>query len=210
MNSRTYALVMTTLSFVGLIVMLLAMSAIEHKRNTRAAQMAAGPYSDQERLPVLKQVIDFALTNQAGEEISRADMAGKIWVANFIFTSCPTICPNMTRGMASLQADFAVAEDVHFVSITVDPKRDTPEVLTDYAKQYDANLDRWDFLTGTKEAIQTLSVEGFMIGSGDEMINHSPKFALVDRNGNLRGYYTGTEIEELNRLRFDIEYLRGE
>ena len=82
-------------------------------------------------------------------------------------------------------------------------------MLEAYGKKHDANFDQWSFLTGTEDDIKTLSVEGFFIGSGDDMVNHSSKFVLVDRDGNLRGYYTGTDSEEVQRLTADIEILRG-
>ena len=98
---------------------------------------------------VAVSVPDFSLTNQQGEPLGLSDMAGKIWVADFIFTNCPTICPAMTQEMARLQSEF-VADPVYFVSFSVDPERDTPRVLSRYASAYGADDRRWHFLTGTK------------------------------------------------------------
>jgi protein SCO1/2 len=210
MTTRTYALVMTTLSFIGLVTMLVAMSAMRQEREVNAEQILGEFVMEQDGLPILGNVTDFQLQDQSGAMMSLADMEGKVWVVDFIFTSCAGVCPKMSRSMATLQRDFEAMEDVHFVSITVDPERDSPEVLTTYAAKYEANHDQWHFLTGSKADIKKLSTEGFFIGFGDEMINHSSKFTLVDRQGNLRGFYTGTEPEEVDRLRTDIETLRAE
>jgi protein SCO1/2 len=160
-------------------------------------------------MPIYGEVVDFELTNQFGSPMNRADMDGSIWVVDFIFTSCPGVCPQMSLSMVTLQEYFKDVENVRFLSVSVDPDQDTPEVLEAYGKKHDANFDQWSFLTGTEDDIQTLSVDGFFIGSGDELINHSSKFVLVDREGNLRGYYTGTDSEEVQRLAADIEILRG-
>ena len=208
MSTRTYALVMTTLCFIGLVAMLIAMSAIEQESQVEAEQVfTMDTVPEEDGLPLYGNVTDFALQTQSGAMMKLADMKDKIWVVDFIFTSCAGVCPKMTRNMALLQTDFADMEDVHFVSITVDPERDSPEVLATYAKKYEANLERWHFLTGSEEDILTLSREGFMIGSGDEMIIHSPKFVLVDQDGVLRGFYTGDEPAEMDRLRVDIATL---
>lgn len=209
MTTRTYALVMTVLSVIGLVAMLFAMSAIEKDRQAVAERKSAEFTAQQEILPVIGHVTDFQLQDQSGAMMKLADMDNKVWVVDFIFTSCPGVCPKMSRSMSTLQSDFADVDDVHFVSITVDPKRDSPEVLAAYAEKYDANHVRWHFLTGSEADIKKLSTEGFMIGFGDEMINHSSKFTLVDRKGNLRGFYTGTEPEEIDRLRADINTLRS-
>ena len=105
-------------------------------------------------------VPDFNLTNQQGKPLALSDMVGKIWVADFIFTNCPTICPAMTSEMARLQSEF-VADPVYFVSFSVDPERDTSEVLSRYAKEYGADDRRWHFLTGKKEGIYELAKDGF-------------------------------------------------
>ena len=209
MTTRTYALVMTVLSFIGLIAMLLAMSAIEQQRQARADQLSIEFTAEQDGLPIMGRVTDFQLQDQSGATMKLADMDDKVWVVDFIFTSCAGVCLKMSRSMSGLQRDFAGIEEVHFVSITVDPERDSPEVLATYAKKYEANHDQWHFLTGSIEDIKKLSIEGFLMGFGDEMINHSSRFILVDREGNLRGFYTGTEPEEVDRLRTDIETLRG-
>ena len=144
--------------------------------------------------PVQKHVSlsvpDFTLTNQQAESFGLTDLVGKIWIANFIFTNCPTICPKMTQKMAELQSEFE-NEPVYFVSFTVDPDRDTTEVLSEYAKRYAADDKRWHFLTGDKELIYQIANEGFKLAASPHGngFPHSSKFALVRPDGKVHGYY---------------------
>ena len=153
-------------------------------------------------------VPDFSLTERTGRTVSRADLAGQVWVADFIFTNCAGTCPMMTDVMKGLQD--ALPESVRLVSFTVDPYRDTPEVLTNYADRHDIEGDRWIFLTGEKDALYSLSKDGFhlavddTIGTEIEPITHSTRLALVDRDGEIRGYYSGTETEAIARLSDDV------
>ena len=153
-------------------------------------------------------VPDFSLTERTGRPVSRADLAGQVWVADFIFTNCAGTCPMMTDVMKGLQD--ALPESVRLVSFTVDPYRDTPEVLTNYADRHDIEGDRWIFLTGEKDALYSLSKDGFhlavddTIGTEIEPITHSTRLALVDRDGEIRGYYSGTETEAIARLSDDV------
>lgn len=157
------------------------------------------------------QLPDFSLTDQFGASFASSDLHDKVWVADFIFTSCATICPPMTIQMASLQDEFAGA-DVHFVSFSVDPERDTPTVLRRYADNYGADGGRWAFLTGQKTAIYQLAHEGFNLATGHKgsEILHSTRFVLVDRNQQLRGYYESRSPGSLQQLRKDIKKLLEE
>ena len=154
------------------------------------------------------QLPDFSLTDQFGASFALSDLYDKVWVADFIFTSCATICPPMTVQMAILQDEF-VGEDVHFVSFSVDPERDTPTVLRRYADNYGADGGRWAFLTGQKTAIYQLAHEGFNLATGHRgsEILHSTRFVLVDRNQQLRGYYESRSPGSLQQLRKDIRTL---
>lgn len=154
---------------------------------------------------------DFTLTNQQGQPFGSADLGGKIWVADFIFTHCLTICPTMTLEMARLQSDF-VEKPVYFVSFSVDTERDTPEVLSRYAAQYGADERRWQFLTGEKERIYQLAKEGFSLAAGHRGsdILHSPRFVLVTPDGDIRGRYDSRSKPALLRLRRDINALLSE
>ena len=154
------------------------------------------------------QLPDFSLTDQFGAAFASSDLHDKVWVADFIFTNCATICPPMTIQMASLQDDFA-GEDVHFVSFSVDPERDTPTALRRYADNYGADGGRWAFLTGQKEAIYQLAQDGFNLAAGHRgsEILHSTRFVLVDRNQQVRGYYDSRSKVHLQQLRQDIQTL---
>jgi cytochrome oxidase Cu insertion factor (SCO1/SenC/PrrC family) len=125
------------------------------------------PGTSSPTLPVYASVPDFALTDQKGRPVRKVDFEGKIWIASFIFTTCPDECPLMTAEMARLQSDLAEVPELRLVSITVDPGRDTPAVLSEYAERFHANPERWLFLTGDKAAIYRLAREGFRLGMVD-------------------------------------------
>jgi protein SCO1 len=154
------------------------------------------------------EVPDFSLTDQHATPIAMSDLRGKIWVADFIFTRCVAACPLMTDKMAQLQQEFS-AENVHFVSFSVDPEYDTPAVLSQYADRYGAAQTRWSFLTGEKDAIYQLAHGGFNLAVGQEKaeILHSSRFVLVDRQGQIRGYYDSNETEALEELRRALKAL---
>jgi cytochrome oxidase Cu insertion factor (SCO1/SenC/PrrC family) len=126
------------------------------------------------RLPVYAVVPDFQLVNRNDQPIQRADLWGKIWVADFIFTHCPDECPLMSAEMARLQVDMADVENFRSVSITVDPDRDTPTVLSQYAERFATDPMRWLFLTGEKRAIHHLAREGFRVGIVDPTAGIQP------------------------------------
>ena len=155
-------------------------------------------------------VPDFSLTDQQGETLGLSDMKGKIWVADFIFTNCPTICPAMTQEMARLQSEF-VADPVYFVSFSVDPERDTVNVLSRYAKEYGADERRWYFLTGDRAHIYQLAEKGFSLAAGHKgaEVLHSTRFVLVAPDGNIHGYYDSRSKPALLRLRRDVKALLG-
>lgn len=155
-------------------------------------------------------VPDFTLTNQQGNLLGLSDMAGKIWVADFIFTNCPTICPAMTLEMARLQSEFATSP-VYFVSFSVDPERDTSDVLSRYAAAYGADERRWHFLTGDKADIYQLAEEGFSLAAGHKGIEilHSTRFVLITPDGNIYGHYDSRSKPALLRLRRDVRTLLG-
>jgi cytochrome oxidase Cu insertion factor (SCO1/SenC/PrrC family) len=109
-------------------------------------------------------VPDFVLHERSGRLVTREDLRGKVWIADFIFTRCSTECPLVSARMARLQEEFATVTDLYLVSITVDPEHDTPEVLARYAESFGAHPQRWLFLTGDKAAIYRLAQEGFRLG----------------------------------------------
>ena len=167
-------------------------------------------YKPVQPLPVLGQIADFHLLNSDGKIVSLKDLKDKVWVADFIFTTCGGICPTMTANMAQLHRSYVLADDVRLVSISVNPENDTPELLKTYAKKFKANTGRWLFLTGPLADIQKLVVGSFKLGKIDEPVFHSSYFTLVDREGRIRGYYDGMDKEKLARLFKDIAtLLRG-
>ena len=153
---------------------------------------------------------DFVLTDSNGDEFSSQKLQGKVWVADFIFTTCGNICPIMTQNMAQLYRSYKLMNDVSWVSISVNPETDTPEVLQNYAKKFDANPKQWHFLTGTRDNITDITVKGFKMGSVDEPVFHSGKFVLVDRHMRVRGYYEGTEDADITKLFKDLAKLLQE
>lgn len=164
-----------------------------------------------EPLPVLGKLPGFSLVNRDGRTVRLEDLAGTPWVADFIFTRCPASCPMMSARMARLNRDLPGDLDVRLVSFSVDPGHDTPEVLQRYAASFQAP-DRWLFLTGGKEDIRRLSIEGFKLGldmdpapgSGPEPILHSTRFVLVDGEGSIRGYYEAFDEASMEKLRGDL------
>ncbi len=159
-------------------------------------------------------VPSFQLTNQNGQPFGSAQLAGKIWIADFIYTTCPGPCPMISSRMSELQKPLEKT-DVHLVSFSVDPEKDTPEVLRRYAERLQAEPGRWDFLTGPKSAIYSLSHDGFKLaisdGSDAQGIPvHSTRIVLVDRHSQIRGYYDATEADAVTKLVADTNHLLRE
>lgn len=161
-------------------------------------------------LPVLTQLPDFRLIERSGQHLGLADLKGKVWIADFIFTRCPGPCPRMSSRMASLQRDLRSEEGLRLVSISVDPEFDTREVLARYAAQYQAEDGRWLFLTGDKTAIHHLAKSGFLVGGVDDVTLHTTRFVLIDRQGRVRGYYSSGDEEDLRKLENDARALLRE
>jgi protein SCO1/2 len=159
-------------------------------------------------------VPSFQLTNQNGQSFGSAQLAGKIWIADFIYTTCPGPCPMISGRMSELQKPLDKT-DVHLVSFSVDPEKDTPKVLHAYAEKLQAEPGRWDFLTGSKSAIYKLSHDGFKLAVTDGsdaqgLPVHSTRMVLVDRRGQIRGYYDATEPEAITKLLADTNHLLRE
>ncbi len=156
----------------------------------------------------------FQLVNQNGQPFGSAQLAGKIWVADFIYTTCPGPCPMISSRMSELQKPLEKS-DVHLISFSVDPEKDTPQVLRGYAEKLQADPARWDFLTGPKSAIYNLSHDSFKLavsdGSDERGIPvHSTRMVLVDRRGQIRGYYDATEADAVTKLLADTNHLLRE
>jgi protein SCO1/2 len=156
----------------------------------------------------------FHLTNQNGQPFGSAQLSSKIWIADFIYTTCPGPCPMISSRMSELQKPLEKT-DVHLVSFSVDPEKDTPEVLRGYANKLQAEPARWDFLTGAKSAVFKLSHDGFKLGVSDGsdaqgIPLHSTRIVLVDRHAQIRGYYDATEPEAITKLLADTNHLLRE
>lgn len=167
-------------------------------------------------LPELSPLLPFSLTSQSGETVGLETFRGQVWIAAFMFTRCPTVCPEITRRMKGVQ-DRAKARNlpVRLVSFSVDPEHDTPEVLAKYAAEYGADVATWSFLTGDYETIAKTAEQGFKVGlsgkadpNAEHMgITHGSHLVLVDQRGVIRGYYRTREDAELDRLLEDVKKL---
>ncbi|MEO0326562.1 MAG: SCO family protein, partial [Myxococcota bacterium] len=164
--------------------------------------------------PVLQPVADFRLLDQRGEAFGSAELAGHVWVANFVFTTCPSVCPMLTQQMANLDRRFqADALEVRLVSFSVDPGHDTPEVLAAYAARHGADATRWRFLTGPPDEVKAAIEGGLRMRMGEREapggdIPHGMHFVLVDAEGRLRGFYR-SDGDGLAKLERDVGTLLG-
>ena len=168
--------------------------------------------------PTYSQVPDFELIDRRGNVFTREDLRGTVFVANFIFASCTSMCPMLSSEMARLQHTLQQEpfwDEIRLVSISVDPGHDTPAVLAEYADRYDADPEHWRFLTGAREEIWSLSVDGFKLAVGDapagadEPLFHSDRFVLADREGRIRGYYEALSPDGRKKLLADLRAVVG-
>lgn len=158
------------------------------------------------------KIADFAFTNQNGKIISQKDYEGKIYVADFFFTTCPTICPKMTDNMVWLQNEIKNNEKVKLLSFSVTPDIDSVPVLKKYAEEKGVLDSKWNLLTGDKKDIYYLARKSFLVvktGSPEEIYDmvHTENFVLVDQKNRIRGFYDGTNLEEVKQLLEDINFL---
>lgn len=160
-------------------------------------------------------VPQFSLIERSGKATTLADLRGSIWIADFIYTTCQDTCPMQTAAMAQLQEQWKDRAGLKLVSFSIDPEKDTTEVLSRYADRYGADSQRWLFLTGAKEEISRLVQEGFRLsavslssdGKKDSVIMHSPRFVLIDKQAEIRGYYDSRDQQALERLKKDVATL---
>jgi protein SCO1/2 len=169
-------------------------------------------------LPDLGRVPLFHLTDQTGAPFAESSLHGRVWIANFIFTRCPDICPLFTQEMANVEGELADLTNVRYVSFSVDPDYDTPERLAAFAKEHHATSRRWSFVTGKSDDIQKVVVDGFKISLNREghpdagkasfvNIVHGVHFILVDQQGVIRGYYDSKDPERVKLLIRDARRL---
>jgi protein SCO1/2 len=183
---------------IGLLLLILSLSLAFLLAKARATQ------EHRESLPVLAPIADFSLTNQNNAAVSLADLRGRVWVADIIFTTCPGPCLRMTRQMKELQDALPADNKMKLVSLTTNPDHDSPEILKIYGMHHGADTNRWMFLTGTKKQINNLAVDSLKLSavekkpeervSPEDLWVHSTIFVLVDKHAQLRGIYqTGGE-----------------
>ncbi len=166
----------------------------------------SGPSRD-----VVATLPEFSLLDQDGRPFTRDSVAGKVWVADFVFTRCAGPCPMMTGKMLRVQTALANSR-VKLVTFSVDPAYDTPDVLRNYGRQYSADFTRWTFVTGSEPAMQSLAKSlliGIQPAVADQPIIHSTHFILVDRKGNVYGPYNGEDDEGWRELVNDARKLSG-
>jgi cytochrome oxidase Cu insertion factor (SCO1/SenC/PrrC family) len=202
---------------------------------SRTARVAPGEVA-LERLDDYGTVPAFTLTERSGRRVTRDDLRGLVWVADFIYTECTESCPTQSLQFARLQQEFVGAADLRLVSVTVDPRHDTPEVLRRYAERYGAG-HRWWFLTGDTHEIYCLAQKGFRLSVVDPanstppacgrasrfgpsaawashgsqgLVMHSARFVLVDREGRIRAYHLTTDAESLATLAGNVRTVLGE
>ncbi|MBK5209623.1 MAG: SCO family protein [Flavobacteriaceae bacterium] len=177
------------------------------------------------KLVTIAKVPVFEFTNQDSKLISNSFYEGKVWVVEFFFTTCPTICPKMTESMLKIQNEFYGNPDFGIASFSINPKNDTPEILKEYAKVHGATLKNWNFLTGEQDKIYELANTGFTLYAGEDSnaeggFEHSGMFALVDKKGNIRSrldkygnpiaFYDGLDPKGVQQIKEDIKILLKE
>ena len=161
-------------------------------------------------LAIMGEVPHFQLVSSSGQPFDSSALAGNIWVADFVYTTCTGPCPMMSAQMRQLQDRTAPEmSDVKLVSLTVDPDHDTPAVLDAYSHHFKCNPARWFFLTGTKENLTDVGM-AFKLQTIDGSLTHSTRFVLVDRHMRIRGYYTTGEDGFMPQLLHDIRQLEAD
>lgn len=159
-------------------------------------------------------VLPFELVNQNGEVVTEDKYRGKIYVANFFFARCVTLCPELSKQLSRLQTYYGEAEEPLLISHSVTPQADSIAVLRAYADRFQVDDKRWDLCTGEKQHIYELARKSYfaVLDEGDGGMQdfiHTENFVLVDREGRLRGFYDGTSTEEVNKMILDIEILQA-
>ncbi len=162
-----------------------------------------------------RPIEDFEFTNQNGEKVSLNDLKGDVLVADFVFTNCTTVCPPMTSNMTELQkrVEEAGYDDVTFVSFSVDPELDTPEVLKEYAKDYGINLDNWEFLTGySQEEIEKFAEKNFKTivkkPENDDQVIHGTSFYVINKDGEIVEEFQGNTDVPFDEIMSEVKSLR--
>ena len=162
-------------------------------------------------LPILGEVPEFQLVSETGQPFDSHVLDGRVWVVDFVYTTCDGPCPMMSSKMRLLQTQTASdMPDVRLVSFTVDPAHDTPPVLAAYGKHFTQDPARWTFLTGESAKLNELGLKAFKLNGVDGSLGHSTRFTLVDRRRRIRGYYISSDDGFMPKLMHDIRQLERE
>lgn len=181
-------------------------------------------YADEHGDTQYHTIDDFSFINQLGRPISSEDLEGKIWVVNFFFATCPDVCPQMNKNMQYIYREFIKEEDVVFLSHTVNPEHDTPEVLYEYSRQFGAEAPKWNFLTGSKSLIYDMAEFSYRVPGSEDAAHggffHSENIVLVDKERRVRGIFHGLKgmhkegnpkiIDAIRALIFEYKQEQGE
>jgi protein SCO1/2 len=207
---------MKTSSIVLGLALLIGVSCQDKSENKSTSQelpILGERYVDENKDTVYHRIADFAFVNQLGDSVKNGDVAGKIYVADFFFTSCPTICPIMKKEMLRVHENFKDNPDFKILSHSIDPTHDTPAVLKDYAEKLGVeDASTWNFLTGDQEKIFEIGQTSYLTTAMADQLEpggflHSGAFLLVDGQGRIRGVYDGTKSDQVDRLLSDIPKL---
>lgn len=164
----------------------------------------------------IHRIPEFSFTNQNGEVVTNQTFEGKIYIADFFFTSCPGICPKLTKNMASIQETYKNDEDIMLLSHTVMPWRDSVPTLNEYAANNNVDVNKWQLVTGDKDELYAMARNGYFADEDftktqiESDFIHTENFVLVDKKGHIRGVYNGTLPIDVERLYRHIEILREE
>ena len=200
------------------LVIVLALAAIAGT----GSWFAAGALKRHDDLRVIapdkpRRLENFSLTNENGNSVTRADVRGKILAVSFLFTSCSLSCPEVTKRMAEIQRLTATNDDVRLLSLTVDPRTDTPSVLAKWGARFGADTNRWLLLTGDKAQLHWLVGTSFLATETNNPFNSMPgnfagteRIAVVDKHGNVRAFFDGLRVETPAAVAAEIKKLREE
>jgi protein SCO1/2 len=150
------------------------------------------------------------MTDANHRPFTEKDLDGKVWIVDFIYTNCPAECPRMSSRMHALENRTSGEKQIGLLSVSVDPDRDTPEVLKEFASRYGAPNDRWRFVTGDAASVHLLAYQTFHVGDVIGKIEHSTKFAVLDKHRTVRGYYSSFSAEDMSKMLADVDALRKE
>ena len=213
-----YKLFAIVFSILSIIIMVLFYNALQPKKTLTIYQpsMVNAELVDSTLQHVKKYhtIADFSLTNQNGKTITQRDYKGKIYIADFFFTTCPTICPVMTKNMAGIQEQIIDDDDVLLLSHSVTPVIDSVAQLKKYALEKEVNDAKWNLVTGDKKQIYQLARKSYLAVKNDgdggpfDMI-HTENFILVDKQRRIRGFYDGTKTGDIEKLLKDLDILKA-